>query len=145
MPVHDIFTGTLSEIKPSKKWVPGKAILIVFLLCIFLTALAFVASALWYVYRRDKNPVQWASPSSDRLTSCSSATNLMSHGGSSFQIYKGYYDTPVKPFIGTILVSFFFFKIQNYSRHFLIVSCLKDAFQRRLSYSVEQQEHYMEQ
>ncbi|KAL8496605.1 hypothetical protein ACS0TY_020339 [Phlomoides rotata] len=92
--------GTLSELEPLKKWVPGKAVLIVFLLCIVLTALAFVASALWYVYRKDKNSEQWASPSSDRHTSYSSATNLMSHGGSSFQVYKGYYNTPVKPFMG---------------------------------------------
>ncbi|XP_057782516.1 receptor-like serine/threonine-protein kinase NCRK [Salvia miltiorrhiza] len=94
--------GTLSELEPSKKRIPVKVVFIVLLLCLVLTAIGLAAIMLWHVYRKDKHPVQWASSSSDRLTSCSSAVNLMSHGSSPMPVYKGYLDSSAKPFMGCI-------------------------------------------
>ena len=95
MLTYSIFTGTLSELEPSKKRFPVKVVFIVVLLCLVLTAIGLAAIMLWHVYRKDKQPVQWASSSSDRLTSCSSAVNIMSHGSSPMPVYKGYLDSSV--------------------------------------------------
>lgn len=82
-----------------------KAVFIVLLICLILTAIALVAIILWHAYWKDKHSVQWASSSSDRLTSCSSAVNLMSHGSSPMPVYKGYIDSSVEPFMGKISMS----------------------------------------
>lgn len=94
--------GTLSELEPSKKRIPIKVVFVVLLLCLILTAIALVAIMLWHSYWKDKHPVQWNSSASDRLTSCSSAVNLMSHGSSPMPIYRGYLDSSIKPFMGCI-------------------------------------------
>ncbi|EYU18812.1 hypothetical protein ABFS82_04G196100 [Erythranthe guttata] len=104
--------GTLSDLETSKKRISSKAVVIALLVCVVLTALAFIASILWFIYRKDKSPVKWISPSSDRLTSCGSGTNLMSQSGaSSVTVYKGYlYTSENKPFIGCIPKASFLFK-----------------------------------
>ncbi|KAG8387655.1 hypothetical protein BUALT_Bualt02G0043900 [Buddleja alternifolia] len=102
--------GPLSELQPSKKRILSKVVLIVLLLCVVLTALAFVASALWYIYRKDKHSIQWSSTSSsDRLTSCS-ATNLISQGAYSVSPYKGYSESSINSFIGCIPKKPFLFR-----------------------------------
>ncbi|KAI3450584.1 hypothetical protein Pfo_007249 [Paulownia fortunei] len=113
--------GTLSELEPSKKRISSKVVVIVLLLCVVLMALAFVASVLWFIYRKDKHPVQWASSSSDRLTSFSSATNLMSHGASSMPVYTGYLDSSVKPFIGCIPKTSVLFRSRTGAIHGTII------------------------
>ncbi|KAI3461418.1 hypothetical protein Pfo_018081 [Paulownia fortunei] len=85
--------GTLTELQPPKKWISSKIVLIILVLCVILTVLAFIASVLWYVYRKVKHPVRWPSFSSDRLTSCGNATNLISQDASSVPVYKGYLDS----------------------------------------------------
>lgn len=95
-----VFTGTLSELKPPKKQIPVKVAFVVLLLCLILTAIALVAIMLWHVYWKDKHTVQWASSSSDRLTSCSIGVNLTSHGSSPMPVYRGYLDSSTKPFMG---------------------------------------------
>ncbi|KAK6163164.1 hypothetical protein DH2020_000028 [Rehmannia glutinosa] len=91
--------GDLSDLEPSKKWISSKVVVIVLLLCLVLTVLAFIASVLWFVYRKHKHSVQWTSFSPDRLTSCNSATNLMSRGSSSVTVYKGSLDSSFKSYI----------------------------------------------
>ncbi|PIN07658.1 Serine/threonine protein kinase [Handroanthus impetiginosus] len=113
--------GTLSELGPSKKWISSKVVVILLLLCVVLTALAFVASVLWHVYRKDKLPVQWASSSSDRLTSCSSAANFTSQGASSVPIHKGYLDSSDKPIIRCIPRTSFPFKSKTGAIHGTII------------------------
>ncbi|GFP84245.1 receptor-like serine/threonine-protein kinase ncrk [Phtheirospermum japonicum] len=95
----DCNAGTLSELEPSKKWISSKVVIIVLLLCLVIMALAFMASVLWFVHWKVKHPMQWTSPSSDRLTSTSSAINLMSRGFSSVPVYKDYLDSSVKRYI----------------------------------------------
>ncbi|KAL3632573.1 hypothetical protein CASFOL_025557 [Castilleja foliolosa] len=94
--------GTLSELEPSKKYISSKVVLIVLLLCIVIMALVFVALVLWFVNWKDQHPMQWTSPSSDRLTSYSSATNLMSRGFSTVPVYKDCLDSSAKRYIGCI-------------------------------------------
>ncbi|KAL3653017.1 hypothetical protein CASFOL_002698 [Castilleja foliolosa] len=98
----DCTAGTLSELEPSKKWISNKVVLIVLLLCLVIMALVFVALVLWFVNWKDQHPMQWTSPSSDRLTSYSSATNLMSRGFSTVPVYKDYLDSSAKRYIGCI-------------------------------------------
>ncbi|THF99816.1 hypothetical protein TEA_003975 [Camellia sinensis var. sinensis] len=78
-----LLTGSIGHVDSSKKWISSKAVVIVLLICVLLTTLAFTASVACYVYRRDKCPVQGPLFSSDKDTSFSSATNLISHGASS--------------------------------------------------------------
>lgn len=113
--------GTLSELESSKKRIPVKAVFIVLLLCLILTAIALVAIMLWHAYWKDKHSVQWASSSSDRLTSCSSAVNLMSHGSSPMPVYKGYLDSSVEPFMGCIPQNSFLFRRRTKALHGTII------------------------
>ncbi|KAL0417708.1 UNVERIFIED_CONTAM: Receptor-like serine/threonine-protein kinase NCRK [Sesamum radiatum] len=113
--------GTLSELEPSKKRISSKVVVIVLLLCLVLVVLAFVASVLWHVNQKDKRSVQWASPSTDKLTSCSSATNLMSQAGSPLPVYKGYLDSSVKLSLGCIPKSSFRFRSRGGAVHGTII------------------------
>ncbi|XP_042035245.1 receptor-like serine/threonine-protein kinase NCRK isoform X3 [Salvia splendens] len=92
--------GTLSELEPSKKRFPVKVVFIVLLVCLVLAAIGLAALMLWHVYRKDKYPIQWDSSSSDRLTSCNSAVNLINHSSSPMPVYRGYLDSSAKPFMG---------------------------------------------
>ncbi|KAK6163355.1 hypothetical protein DH2020_000219 [Rehmannia glutinosa] len=116
-----VFIGDLSDLEPSKKWISSKVVVIVLLLCLVLTVLAFIASVLWFVYRKHKHSVQWTSFSSDRLTSCNSATNLMSRGSSSMTVYKGSLDSSFKSYIGCIPKSSFLFRTRTGAIHGTII------------------------
>ncbi|KAL3828472.1 hypothetical protein ACJIZ3_017274 [Penstemon smallii] len=109
--------GALTELQPSKKRISSKVTMIVLLLCVILIALAFITSVLWYVCWKDKHPVLWPSLSSDRLTSCSSGTNLISQGASSVPVSKGYLDSSIKPFLGCIPRAPFLFRSRTGAIH----------------------------
>ncbi|XP_051134124.1 receptor-like serine/threonine-protein kinase NCRK [Andrographis paniculata] len=102
--------GALSELRTSKKHIGSKLVLIVLLLCIFLTAIAIIGSVMWYLYRKEKSSVLWTLSPSERLTSCSSATNLTSRAGSSVSVYKGHVDSSFSPFLGCIPKTNFLFR-----------------------------------
>ncbi|XP_062082120.1 receptor-like serine/threonine-protein kinase NCRK isoform X2 [Humulus lupulus] len=73
-------SGSLNEAQSSKKHMSSKAIVIILLLlCVMLTTLAFLLSVACYFYQRDKRAIQPPVFSSDRETSCNSATNLINH------------------------------------------------------------------
>lgn len=151
-----VLTGTLSVLEPSKKRIPVKAVFIVLLLSLILMAIALIAIILWRAFRKDKPSLQSASSSSDRLTSCSSAVNLMSHGSSPMPVYRGYLDSSVGPFSGKYTCLYFLdYDFSFLLKHVLclnicnillfVLSCLKDAFPRIHSCSKGEQAHYMEQ
>ena len=119
---HIVFTGTLSELEPSKKRFPVRVVFIVLLVCLVLAAVGLAALMLWHVYRKDKHPVQWDSSSSDRLTSCNSAVNLISHGSSPMPVYKGYLDSSAKPFLGKYPCSKYFFWTKFFAFSYLFFS-----------------------
>ncbi|XP_031285096.1 receptor-like serine/threonine-protein kinase NCRK isoform X2 [Pistacia vera] len=79
-------SGSLSvnEAKASGKRISSKVVVIILLLCVIFTTLAFLTSAMCYIYRKDKCHIQTPKFSSDKETSCHSATNLINHRSSSF-------------------------------------------------------------
>ncbi|KAK6926771.1 Protein kinase domain, partial [Dillenia turbinata] len=93
-------SGNVSEAQPSKRRMSSKVVVIVLLLCVVLTTLAFVASVACYVYQRDKCPIQSSMLSSDRETSCNSATKLINHRTSSVPEAKIDMGSPTKPITG---------------------------------------------
>lgn len=73
-------SGSPNEDAPARrKHISSKVVVIILLLCVVLTTFAFLASVLCYVYRKEKCPIQPPVFSSDKETSCNSATNLISH------------------------------------------------------------------
>lgn len=93
-------TGTLSEAQSSKKHISSKVVVIILLLCVIVTTVAFLASVACYYHRRDKCPIQRPLFSSDRETSCNSATNLISHKTWSLPETKIIIDSPIKHITG---------------------------------------------
>ncbi|KAG2673973.1 hypothetical protein I3760_13G114400 [Carya illinoinensis] len=86
-------SGSLSTAQVSKKHISSKVVVIILLLCAILTTFAFLASAMCYVYRRDKF-------SPDKEKNCDSATNLISLRTSSALQSKFFIDIPTNPFTG---------------------------------------------
>jgi len=104
-PLPDLFayacflTGSLTDAQATRKHISSK-IVVVILLCVILTTLAFLASTTWYLCRKDKCPIQSPTFLSDRETSCNSATNLISHRASSVSETKIRVDSPINPISG---------------------------------------------
>ncbi|GMP88911.1 hypothetical protein CsSME_00040718 [Camellia sinensis var. sinensis] len=112
--------GSIGHVDSSKKWISSKAVVIVLLICVLLTTLAFTASVACYVYRRDKCPVQGPLFSSDKDTSFSSATNLISHGASSVPESRVYIGS-INPFTGCIHKASLLFRSKRETIHGTIV------------------------
>ncbi|KAJ6937650.1 hypothetical protein NC652_012072 [Populus alba x Populus x berolinensis] len=91
-------SGSLTDVQATRKHISSK--IVVILLCVILTTLAFLTSTTWYLCRKDKCPIQSPTFSSDRETSCNSATNLISHRASSVSETKIHVDSPVNPISG---------------------------------------------
>ncbi|KAF1899309.1 hypothetical protein Lal_00019437 [Lupinus albus] len=68
--------GTVSMSIGPKKQIPSKIVVVILLICVLFTTLAFLVSVIFYVYRRDRCPIQ---SSSGKETSRDSTTNLISH------------------------------------------------------------------
>lgn len=71
-------SGSVSGAKASGKHISSKVVVIVLLLCVILTTIAFLTLVLCYVYRKDKFRLRSSAISSDK-ESCNSVTNLISH------------------------------------------------------------------
>ncbi|XP_019413753.1 PREDICTED: receptor-like serine/threonine-protein kinase NCRK isoform X6 [Lupinus angustifolius] len=71
--------GTVSMPIGSKKQIPSKIVVVILLICVLCTTLAFLISVIFYVYRRDRCPIRSPSSSSGKETSSGSTTNLISH------------------------------------------------------------------
>ncbi|XP_034901121.1 receptor-like serine/threonine-protein kinase NCRK isoform X1 [Populus alba] len=91
-------SGSLTDVQATRKHISSK--IVVILSCVILTTLAFLASTTWYLCREDKCPIQSPTFSSDRETSCNSATNLISHRASSVSETKIHVDSPINPISG---------------------------------------------
>lgn len=100
--VSDFFlTGSLSASQVSKKHISSKVVVIILLLCIIiLTTFAFLASAMCYIFRKDKFPVQASIFTSEKDTSCNSGTNLISLRTSSVLATKVTIDSTLNPSTG---------------------------------------------
>ncbi|KAL5709948.1 hypothetical protein ACHQM5_020569 [Ranunculus cassubicifolius] len=103
-------SGPSAELKAPKNHISNKIIVYILLLSLVFTTIAFLASLVCYVYRRDKCPMQPPIISSDRYTSCNSATNLINHGPSSLPEFNGDIRSPVNPITGCIQRASFMFR-----------------------------------
>ncbi|PIA37334.1 hypothetical protein AQUCO_03000137v1 [Aquilegia coerulea] len=103
-------SGPSDELKASKKHTSNKLIVYILLLSVVLTTLAFLASLGCYVYRKDKCPVQQPIFSSDKYTSCSSGTNLISHGSASVPEFNIKISSPENRITGCIQRASFIFR-----------------------------------
>uniref|UniRef100_A0A5B6YLA1 non-specific serine/threonine protein kinase n=1 Tax=Davidia involucrata TaxID=16924 RepID=A0A5B6YLA1_DAVIN len=114
-------SGSSSGAQSSKKRICSKVVVVILLLCVVLTTLAFIASVVCYVYRRDKCPIQPPLFSSDKETSCNSTTNLISHRASSVEESKIYIGSPINPMTGCIHKASFLFRNKTGTVHGAII------------------------
>ncbi|KAK7404750.1 hypothetical protein VNO78_05706 [Psophocarpus tetragonolobus] len=71
--------GSVSRPGGSKKHVSSKIVIVVLLICVICTTMAFLVSLICHVYRRDRCTVQSPIFSTDKETSSGSTANLISH------------------------------------------------------------------
>ncbi|KAI3875486.1 hypothetical protein MKX03_031341, partial [Papaver bracteatum] len=108
--------GSAGEPKVASKRITSKVVVYVLLLSVVLTTLAFLASLGCYVYRRDKYLLRPPIFSSDKDTSCNSATNLISHAStstSSVSTFKHNTSSSVNPLTGCIRKVSFMFRTKS--------------------------------
>ncbi|XP_042958970.1 receptor-like serine/threonine-protein kinase NCRK isoform X2 [Carya illinoinensis] len=113
--------GSLSMARVSKKHISSKVVVIILLLCVILTTFAFLASALCYIYRRDKRPIQAPMVSSDKETSCNSATNLLSLRTSSALESETTIDFSISTFTGCFQNPSSLFRNRRWNIHGTII------------------------
>lgn len=78
-----LFPGPIGETKSSKKQsLSKKLVLLILILCVVLTSIAFLASMVCYICRRNKFSGQTPSVSSDRESSWHSSANLITRKSS---------------------------------------------------------------
>ncbi|KAK7272161.1 hypothetical protein RJT34_28592 [Clitoria ternatea] len=72
--------GTTRMPQGSKKQISSKIVVVVLSICVVCTTIAFLTSVVCHIYRRERErPIQSPMISSDKETSYSSSTNLISH------------------------------------------------------------------
>ncbi|OIW08557.1 hypothetical protein TanjilG_03233 [Lupinus angustifolius] len=71
-------SGTVSASLGSKKHISGRTVVLILLTCVLCITIVFLASLIFYVYRRDRCSIQSPIFSPDKETS-GSTTNLISH------------------------------------------------------------------
>uniref|UniRef100_A0A1D1ZJI7 non-specific serine/threonine protein kinase n=2 Tax=Anthurium amnicola TaxID=1678845 RepID=A0A1D1ZJI7_9ARAE len=100
----------------TKRHISNKVIVIILLLCVVITAIAFITAASCYFYRKDRCHMQ-SQIFSDRDTSWNSATNLISHRTASFTRFQ---ESGFKPITGFICRDFFMFRRKRQT----LLSCI---------------------
>ncbi|XP_061376722.1 receptor-like serine/threonine-protein kinase NCRK [Gastrolobium bilobum] len=93
----------------SKKHISTKIVVVILLICVTCTTIAFLASVVCYVWRRERGPIQSPMISSDKETSYSSPSNLLSHRTSSVPETKVTINSPISHIAGCFLKASFLF------------------------------------
>ncbi|XP_054793176.1 receptor-like serine/threonine-protein kinase NCRK [Prosopis cineraria] len=101
--------GSLPMSQDSKKHISSKIIIVILLVCVACTTVAFLASFTCYVFWKDRCPIQSPMISSDKETSCNSTTNLISNGTSSVLETKIAINSPVNHITGCFKKASFLF------------------------------------
>ncbi|KAK7262291.1 hypothetical protein RJT34_29857 [Clitoria ternatea] len=111
--------GTVSTPVGLKKHVSSKIVVIILLVCVACTTMAFLVSVVCYVYRKDRGPIQSPIFSSDKETSSGSTTNLISHrsGISSVPETKFTINSPICHITGCFQKASFIFGNQKETFH----------------------------
>ncbi|ESW04270.1 hypothetical protein PHAVU_011G081200 [Phaseolus vulgaris] len=103
--------GTVSNLGGSKKHVSIKIVVVILLICVICTTMAFLVSLLCHVYRRDRCTIQSPVFSTYKETSSGSTTNLISHrsGASSVPETKFAINSPICHITGCFQKASFLF------------------------------------
>lgn len=99
-------SGTVRNRGGSKKRVSIKIVVVILLICVICTTMAFLVSLLCHVYRRDRCTVQSPIFSTYKETSSGSTTNLISHrsGASSVPETKFAINSPICHITGELVL-----------------------------------------
>ena len=84
----------------SKKHISSKFVVVILLICVVCTTIAFFGSVVCYICRKDRFTVKAPMLSSDKETSCNSTTNLISHRTSSVPEIKVTINSPISHITG---------------------------------------------
>ncbi|KAL9322758.1 hypothetical protein ACSQ67_010811 [Phaseolus vulgaris] len=117
--------GTVRMPLGSKKQISSKIVVVILSVCLTCTTIAFLASVVCQVCRRERCPIQSPMISSDKETSYSSTTNLISHKTSSpvshitgcFQKSSLLFGSQRQTFYGNI-IQFSFAELENATEKF---------------------------
>ncbi|KAG4979846.1 hypothetical protein JHK85_033804 [Glycine max] len=103
--------GTVSRPGGSKKHVSSKIVVVILLICVICTTMAFLVSLICHVYRKDRCTIQSPIFSTDKETSSGSTTNLISHrsGASSVPETKYAINSPIYHITGCFQKASFLF------------------------------------
>ncbi|KAL5169903.1 Receptor-like serine/threonine-protein kinase NCRK [Glycine soja] len=103
--------GTFSRPGGSKKHVSSKIVVVILLICVICTTMAFLVSLICHVYRKDRCTIHSPIFSMDKETSSGSTTNLISHrsGTSSVPETKYAMNSPIYHITGCFQKASFFF------------------------------------
>ncbi|RZB74834.1 receptor-like serine/threonine-protein kinase NCRK isoform X2 [Glycine soja] len=107
----DCHSGTVSRPGGSKKHVSSKIVVVILLICVICTTMAFLVSLICHVYRKDRCTIQSPIFSTDKETSSGSTTNLISHrsGASSVPETKYAINSPIYHITGCFQKASFLF------------------------------------
>ncbi|RZB76352.1 Receptor-like serine/threonine-protein kinase NCRK isoform D [Glycine soja] len=111
------YEGTVRKPLGSKKQISSKIVVIFLSICVICTTIAFLTSVVCHVYRRDKGPIQSPMISSDKETSYSSTTNLISHRTSSVPETKVAITSPISHITGCFQKAALLFGSQRETFH----------------------------
>ncbi|XP_027345316.1 receptor-like serine/threonine-protein kinase NCRK isoform X2 [Abrus precatorius] len=111
--------GTVTMPGGSKKHVSSKIVVVILLICVICTTMAFLISVICYVYRRDRCAIQPPVFSSDKEMSSGSTANLISHrsGASSVPETKFTIHSPIFHITGCFRKASFLFGSQKETFH----------------------------
>ncbi|KAF7823379.1 Receptor-like serine/threonine-protein kinase NCRK [Senna tora] len=101
--------GARTTSQGSKNHISSKIVIIILLICIICTTVAFLASIICYVWRRDRCPIQPPIFSPDKETSFNSTTDLISQRTSSVPETKAVIYYPVNNITGCFPKATFLF------------------------------------
>ncbi|KAM7502136.1 hypothetical protein LguiB_001040 [Lonicera macranthoides] len=104
-------SGSSNDSQSSKKRFSSKVVVIIVLLFLLLITLAFIASVLYYIYRRDRCPIQRPLFSlGNESTYSSGTTNLTNSRTTSVPEFRVYIGSPAKHVTGCINKALFLFR-----------------------------------
>ncbi|KAI9075091.1 hypothetical protein K1719_042939 [Acacia pycnantha] len=101
--------GSLNMLQGSEKHISSRIIIIILLVCVVCTTIALFASFTCYVCWKERCPIQPPVFSSDKETSCNSATNLISNRTSSVIETKIAINSPINNITGCFKKASFLF------------------------------------
>lgn len=126
--------GSLNEAQASDKHNSSRAVIIVLLICVLFTTIAFFASIIFYLYRKEKRQIQSPLFASDIETSCNSASDLIKHKISSTREAKVNVSSRVNSFIGCFYKAAFVVKHKSGTVHGILLQFAYSELEHATNY-----------